>query len=95
MKAASVPVTCKMRVFASKEQTVAYALMLQQAGAVLITVHGRTREQKGPKTGLADWSYIKAVRYDTFSKGGEKFIFKHTTCMSINIHVKALLMICR
>lgn len=57
-----VPVTAKMRILESKEKTLEYAQMILSAGASLITVHGRHRDQKGHKTGLADWSVLRYLR---------------------------------
>lgn len=57
-----IPVTAKIRVFPEPQKTLEYAKMVLDAGAQFLTVHGRLREQKGQKTGLADWNIIKYLR---------------------------------
>ncbi|KAF2815866.1 FMN-linked oxidoreductase [Mytilinidion resinicola] len=57
-----VPVTAKMRILETPEKTLAYAKTILDAGASIITVHGRRREQKGHNTGLADWGAIRHLR---------------------------------
>ena len=57
-----VPVTAKFRIQETKEKTLEYAKMILSAGANILTVHGRRREQKGHETGVADWSYIRYLR---------------------------------
>jgi tRNA-dihydrouridine synthase 1 len=58
----SVPVTAKIRILETREATLAYALKVLSAGASILTVHGRHRDQKGHKTGLADWGVIRYLR---------------------------------
>lgn len=61
-KGLDIPVTAKMRVLETKEKTLEYAKMILNAGASIITVHGRRREQKGHNTGLADWKVLRYLR---------------------------------
>lgn len=57
-----VPVTAKIRILETKEKTLEYARNVLSAGASILTVHGRHRDQKGHNTGLADWSVIRFLR---------------------------------
>ena len=54
-----VPVSVKIRIFPDLARTLAYARMLEAAGASLLAVHGRTREQKKTHMCLADWDAIR------------------------------------
>jgi tRNA-dihydrouridine synthase 1 len=57
-----VPVTAKMRILETPEKTLSYAQTILEAGASIITVHGRQRDQKGHNTGLADWTVLRYLR---------------------------------
>lgn len=58
----SVPVTVKVRILPSGvEPSLDLYRRLIDAGASMLTIHGRTRHQKGHDTGVADWGAIKRV----------------------------------
>ncbi|CCC05936.1 unnamed protein product [Sordaria macrospora k-hell] len=61
-KELDIPVTAKIRILETKEATLKYAQNVLRAGASILTVHGRRREQKGHQTGLANWEYIRYLR---------------------------------
>ncbi|KAJ4292314.1 tRNA dihydrouridine synthase [Collariella sp. IMI 366227] len=63
-----IPVTAKIRILDTKEATLKYAQNVLSAGASILTVHGRRREQKGHITGLADWQMIRYLR-DNLPRG--------------------------
>lgn len=61
-KAVNIPVSVKFRAgFTQKEKNaVAFAKMAEDAGADVVTVHGRTREQY--YSGKADWNVIAEIK---------------------------------
>lgn len=61
-RATPLPVTVKMRLGWDEEHenAVAFAQILEQAGADLLTVHGRTRRQQ--YAGKANWAMISQVK---------------------------------
>jgi len=64
-----VPVTAKYRRFDTAEKTESYTERLIEAGAQMLSLHGRTREQKGQFTGLADWEMMRGAIARSHSHG--------------------------
>lgn len=58
-RAVPVPVSAKLRLGFDRVNALEVALALQEAGAALVTVHGRTAAQK--YTGEADWNAVAEV----------------------------------
>jgi tRNA-dihydrouridine synthase 1 len=50
-----VPVTCKIRCLPTEEQTLNLARKIEEAGASLLTVHGRTRDHNKDTVGPAHY----------------------------------------
>lgn len=57
-----VPVTVKIRILDTEEETLNLVRRLQEAGAYLITVHGRTKEQNKELVGSCNWDMIKKIK---------------------------------
>ncbi|EPE10269.1 dihydrouridine synthase family [Ophiostoma piceae UAMH 11346] len=57
-----VPVTAKIRILDTPEASLMYAKKVLAAGASILTIHGRRRDQKGHMTGIANWKMLKYLR---------------------------------
>ena len=58
----SIPVTCKIRLLPKLSDTLELCLALEKAGCSLLTVHGRTKEQKQQQVGFCDWKSIGIIK---------------------------------
>jgi tRNA-dihydrouridine synthase 1 len=57
-----VPVTCKVRVYDDFDRTLRLCEALVNAGASMLCVHGRTREEKGQLVKHVNWAYIARIK---------------------------------
>jgi tRNA-dihydrouridine synthase 1 len=62
VKELSVPVTCKIRKLDDIQDTIKLVKMIEAAGCSVLTVHGRTKEQKQNMVGSVDWEIIKLIK---------------------------------
>lgn len=64
-----IPVTCKTRIYKDFSRSVRLLDTLVDAGASLITVHGRTREEKKQLIRACDWSMLKRIKAHFAERG--------------------------
>jgi tRNA-dihydrouridine synthase 1 len=58
-----IPVTCKTRIYRNDfERSVKLCETLVEAGASMLTIHGRSREEKGNLVADCDWVMIKRLK---------------------------------
>lgn len=57
-----IPVTCKTRIYKDFDRSIRLCETLVNAGASMLTIHGRTREEKGQFVATADWEMIRRIK---------------------------------
>merc|ERR1719219_2343659 len=57
----SVPVCAKIRILKDDEATIELVKRIEQAGAAILTVHGRTIKEKKNLTKECNWKIIKRI----------------------------------
>ena len=60
VKTIETPVSAKIRIYRTPEKTLALAKSLEKAGASVLTIHGRTKEQG--YSGKADWDVVRQIK---------------------------------
>jgi len=82
-----VPVTCKIRILPTEEETFKLVKVIEDAGCSLLTVHGRTKEQNKHLVGACDWDIIKRikqmVKIPVFANGGIYNYEDITRCLEV------------
>ncbi|MEI6243348.1 MAG: tRNA dihydrouridine synthase DusB, partial [Chlamydiota bacterium] len=92
----SIPVTAKVRLGWNQDNITIFDVLshVEESGASLITIHGRTRQQG--YSGVANWEYIKECKRrakkilvfgngDIFDPDAAKRIFQETECDGIMV----------
>jgi len=57
-----IPVTCKIRLLPTFEKSLELCQIIVAAGAKLICIHGRTKEETKERLGACDWETIRRLR---------------------------------
>lgn len=81
-----IPLTVKVRLLPDREASIDYCQRIIQAGASVLTVHGRNREEKGQNIAGVDWAMVKrikeAIGVPLISNGGIAVPEDFDTCMA-------------
>ena len=85
-----IPVTCKTRIYRNDfERSVRLCETLVNAGASMLTIHGRSREEKGNLVADCDWSMIARLkahfgdRIPIIANGGIESLDDVLQCMEV------------
>lgn len=69
-----IPVTAKIRLLPNLDDTISQAKRIENAGASILTIHCRTKEQNKQYVGKYDWEAIKQIKKElkipVFANGG-------------------------